>query len=125
VKKNRPAVAWRAVIIFYIILLGVITFLDQTNRVLRLSYWGLQVGLVSIGVLVLVVISWRFPGLSAQRGVLLAFAIGVLTIIPAVLMSLNPTGDFWPQYFTIGLSMAAGSFLGFLFINLISRLPKE
>ena len=124
-KYNRPIVAWRAITIFYLVLLGVITLLDYTNHLLQFSYWGLQVGLVTLGVLLLVGIGWRFPDLSAQRGMLLAFSIGVLTIIPAVLMSLNPPNDFWPQYFTIGLSMAAGSFLGFLFINLVSRLPKE
>ena len=124
-KRKPPVIAWRAVTIFSVILIVVVTILDQVNRALRFSYWGLQVGLISLGVLALVIIGWRFPDLSAQRWVLLAFGIGALTIIPAVLMSLNPPGDFWSQYFTIGLSMAAGSFLSFLFINLISRLPKE
>lgn len=124
-KRKRPIIAWRAVAIFYVILLGVITFLDSVNYVLTPAYWGTQVGLISVGIAILVLVGWRFPHLSAQRGVLLTFAVGILTIIPGVLMSLNPTGDFWTQYFGLGLSMAAGSFLGFLFINLISRLPKE
>ena len=123
--RRKPVIAWRAIIIFYVVLLIVITIVDQANNVLTWPYWGIQVGLISIGIAVLVLIGWRFPYLSAQRGVLLTFSVGVLTIIPGVLMSLNPIGNFWEQYFTIGLSMAVGSFLGFLFINLFSRLPKE
>ena len=123
--RGKPVIAWRAIIIFYIVLLIVITIVDQANNVLTWPYWGIQAGLISVGIVVLVLIGWRFPYLSAQRGVLLTFSIGVLTIIPGVLMSLNPIGDFWEQYFTIGLSMAVGSFLGFLFINLFSRLPKD
>ena len=125
VKRKRPIIAWRAVAIFYIVLLGVITFLDWVNHILTLSYWAAQVGLISVGVAVLVLVGWRFPHLSAQRGVLLTFAVGILTIIPGVLMSLNPSSQFWTQYFGIGLSMAAGSFLGFMFINLVSRMPDE
>ena len=124
-KRRRPIIAWRAVLIFYVVLLGVVTFLDWVNNVLILSYWLTQVGLITVGIAILVLVGWRFPHLSAQRGVLLTFAVGIVTIIPGVLMSLNPTGYFWSQYFSIGLSMAAGSFLGFLFINLVSRLPKE
>lgn len=122
---GTPVIAWRAVIIFYVTLLIVITIVDRANNVLSWSYWGTQVGLISVGLVALVLIGKRFPHLSAQRSVLLTFGIGVLTIIPGVLMSLNPIGDFWEQYFTIGLSMAVGSFLGFLFINLFSRLPKK
>ena len=122
---KQPVVAWRAVLIFYAVLLVVITVVDYVNGVLVFGYWFVQLGLISIGVATLVLVGWRFPHLSAQRGVLLTFSVSVMTIIPGVLMSLNPQGDFWPQYFNIGLSMAAGSFLGFLFINLVSRLPKE
>jgi len=125
VTRKQPVIAWRAVIAFYTVLLVVITVLDQINGVLTLAYWSMQVGLISAGIAVLVLVGLKFPHLSAQRGVLLTFAVGVLTIIPGVLMSLNPVGDFWPQYFNIGLGMAAGSFLGFVFINLVSRLPKE
>ncbi|MEM7034362.1 MAG: hypothetical protein AAF629_32765 [Chloroflexota bacterium] len=124
-KRRRHVIAWRAIFIFYVVLLVVITIIDAANGVLTLSYWGTQVSLVSLGVALLVLVGWWFPHLSAQRGVLLTFSVGVLTIIPGVLMSLNPPGDFWTQYFNIGLSMAAGSFLGFLFINLFSKLPKE
>lgn len=124
-RRRRPIIAWRAIVIFYIVLLGVITFVDWVNNVLTVSYWLTQVGLITVGIVILVLVGWRFPHLSAQRGVLLTFAVGIVTIIPGVLMCLNPTGYFWSQYFSIGLSMATGSFLGFLFINLVSRLPKE
>ena len=59
------------------------------------------------------------------QGVLLAFTVGVLTIIPAVLMSLGQSRDFWPQYFLIALGMAAGSFLGFVFVRLAGRLTSK
>ena len=124
-KRRRAPIAWRAILIFYVVLLAVITLLDEVNGVLTLSYWTTQVSLVSLGVSLLVLVGWWFPHLSAQRGVLLTFSVGVLTIIPGVLMSLNPVGDFWSQYFSIGISMAVGSFLGFLFINLTSKLPKD
>lgn len=124
-KRRQPVIAWRAIILFYLVLLIVITILDKANHVLSLRYWLMQAGLISLGVLVLVLAGWRFPHLSAQRGVLFTFAVGILTIIPGVLMSLKPPPNFWPQYFIIGLSMAVGSLLGFLFINFISRLPEE
>lgn len=124
-RRRRSTIAWRAILIFYIVLLAVITVIDAVNGVLTLSYWGTQVSLISLGISLLVITGWWIPHLSAQRGVLLTFAVGVITIIPGVLMSLNPPGEFWAQYFSIGLSMAAGSFLGFLFINLISKLPKD
>ena len=124
-RQSKPVLAWRAVLIFYGVLVIVITLLDYVNGIMVLSYWGIQFALISVGVLVLAFIGWKFPYLSAQRWVLLAFGVGVLTIIPGVLMGLNPPGEFWNQYFSVGLSMAAGSLLGFLFINLIGRLPKE
>jgi hypothetical protein len=65
------------------------------------------------------------PDLTAARGVLLAFTIGVLTIIPAVLMGLGNIPGFWPQYFSIALGMSAGSFLTFLFLKLSKRLPQD
>jgi len=124
-RKRRPVIAWRAVGIFYLVLVGIVTLLDRVNQLLTLPYWGTQIALITVGVAILVLVGWRFPHLSAQRGVLLTFAVGIMTIIPGVLLSLNPGSSFWTHYFSIGLSMAAGSFLGFLFINLISRLPDE
>lgn len=119
--RNRPVVAWRATIVFYLVLVAVITILDLLNQFFSPGSWAVQIVLITLGMGILTVISKKFPDLSAQRGVFLTFGIGVLTIIPAVLLSLTPSGDFWDQYFTIGLSMAAGSFLGFLFVKLYNR----
>ncbi|MFQ5577149.1 MAG: hypothetical protein ACE5G8_09215 [Anaerolineae bacterium] len=121
-KQQHSKQAWRATVVFYVVLLLVITILDWANQVLQLGYWGIQVGLITIGIILLWLVGRRFPDLSAQRGVFLAFSIGVLTIIPGVLMALKPGQDFWGQYFSIGLSMAAGSFLGFLFIKFAGKL---
>jgi len=124
-ERKRPVLAWRATIFFYLVLLFVVTILDWMNQVFSLAHWGIQIGLITLGVVSLVLIGRKFPDLSAQRGVLLAFSIGVLTIIPAVLMALAPPGDFWDQYFTVGLSMAVGSFLGFLFIKLYAKTANK
>jgi len=121
---KRPRPAWKATAVFYIVLVSVISLVDRSNGVTNLTYWATQVALITVGIAIFVAVGYRFPDLSAQRGVLLAFGIGVLTIIPGVLMALNPSSDFWNQYFSIGLSMAAGSFLSFLFIKLISRFSK-
>lgn len=121
-KKKRPIFAWRAVTAFYLVLIFIITLLDWVNQVLSLQYWAVQIGLTTIGIAIFVIIGYKVPDLTAQRGVLLAFSVGVLTIIPAVLMGLNISGNLWEDYFTIGLSMAAGSFLGFLFIKLTSKV---
>jgi len=117
-RYQRSKISWTALFIFYVVLLVVITFMDWKNHVLILKQWSIQVGLVTLGMAVLSVLGYRLSDLTAPRGSLLVFSVGILTIIPAVLLSLNPPGDFWAQYFTIGLSMAAGSFLGFLFIRL-------
>ncbi len=117
-----PKQSWRATLIFYIVLLLVVIILDWQNHILLLAHLGTQIGLITLGIIALALIGHKFPDLTAPRGVLLAFGIGVLTIIPGVLLALNPPGDFWSQYFTIGFSMAAGSFLGFLFIKLTRNL---
>jgi len=121
-KYSRSENAWRATVVFYVVLLLVISVLDWANNVLFLTYWLIQTGLITLGVGVFVVIGRKYRDLSAQRGVLLAFGVGVLTIIPGVLLAMNPPEEFWSQYFTVGLSMAAGSFLGFLFIKLFNKL---
>lgn len=121
-RRKRVQQAWGATIAFYLVLLIVVTILDSVNHVLTLPYWGTQIGLISVGVVIFVLVGRKFPDLSAQRGVLLAFGVGILTIIPGVLLSLNPPPDFWTQYFSIGLSLAAGSFLSFMFIKLFRRV---
>lgn len=123
-KNRKPPQAWTATIIFYLVLLGVVIVLDWINLVLVWPYWGIQIGLITLGIGLFALIGRRYPDLSAQRGVLLAFGIGVLTIIPGVLLSLNPPADFWSQYFSIGLSLAAGSFLSFLFIKLFAKISE-
>lgn len=119
--SRKPSASWSAFILFYIAMLIVITLLDWINGLLVWHYWGAQLGLMSLGVAVFAFIGWRVPNLTAEQGVLLAFTVGVLTIIPAVLMSLGQSIDFWPQYFLIALGMATGSLLGFIFVRLAAR----
>lgn len=121
-RHRQPHQSWSATIIFYLVLLLVITLVDWINNILMLDYWGIQVGLITVGIILFVLIGRWSTDLSSQRGVLLAFSIGILTIIPAVLMVFNPPGEFWGQYFTVGLSMAAGSLLGFVFIRLVNKV---
>ena len=116
--------SWGAFILFYLVLVAIITLLDWTNSLLALRYWGLQVGLVTVGVGIFAVVGVLTPELSATRGVLLAFTVGILTIIPAVLMGLG-IPRLWPQYFYIAFGMAAGSFLSFLFIRFTRKIPRE
>ena len=77
------------------------------------------------GVAIFAFIGWRAPNLKAQQGVLLAFTVGVLTIVPAVLMSLRQSPEFWQQYFLVAFGMAAGSFMGFLFVWFIDRFTSK
>jgi hypothetical protein len=106
-------------------MLAVIGALDWANGLLVWPYLSIQVGLMSMGVAVFAVIGWRVPELKAEQSVLLAFTVGALTIIPAVLMSLGETKGFWSQYFLIAFGMAAGSFLGFLFVQLAGRFTSK
>lgn len=117
--------SWVAFALFYLVLLLIITVLDWFNRVLTISYWGAQAGLISLGVGVLAIVGARLPDLSAARGVFLAFTIGILTIIPAVLMGLGRIPGLWSQYFSVALGMAAGSLLTFIFLKFITRLDKK
>jgi hypothetical protein len=120
---NRSS--WIAFGLFYAILIIIISILDAVNNVLRLSYWGVQIGLLTLGVALFAAIGSRFPDLSAIHGVLLAFTIGILTIIPAVLMGLGQIPGFWPQYFYIAFGMATGSLLTFAFIKLSKKIPDK
>ena len=123
---NKPGKSsWAAFVLFYIVLLLIVTILDWANHLLTLHYWGIQVILVTVGVGIFAVAGLWLPDLSAARGVLLAFTVGVLTIIPAVLMGLGDIPGFWPQYFSIAFGMAAGSFLTFLFLKLSKKLPPK
>ncbi|MBN1220340.1 MAG: hypothetical protein JXM69_15530 [Anaerolineae bacterium] len=117
--------SWSAFALFYVLLVIIVTVLDWVNSILTLSYWGTQVGLITLGVGVFAIFGIRTPDLSATRGVLLAFTVGILTIIPAVLMGLGRIPGMWPQYFYIALGMATGSFLSFLFIKLARKIPEK
>ena len=114
--------SWVAFGLFYIILVLIVTLLDTVNGVFELSYWTFQIALLTIGVTVFVFVGLRAPELTAARGVLLAFTIGILTIIPAVLMGLGRIPGLWPQYFYIAFGMAGGSFLTYLFLRFSQRL---
>ena len=116
--------SWVAFALFYLVLVAIITILDWVNNLLTLPYWGTQIGLVTLGVGIFAVVGILTPELSAARGVLLTFTIGILTIIPAVLMGLG-IPNLWPQYFYIAFGMAAGSFLSFLFLRLTKKIPGK
>ena len=122
---RKASVSWGAFILFYIILLVVTGILDWANQLMTWRYAGIQVGLMTIGVVIFAIIGWRAPEMNAQQGVLLAFTVGVLTIVPAVLMSLRQSPEFWQQYFLVAFGMAAGSFMGFLFVWFIDRFTSK
>jgi hypothetical protein len=124
--KTRSAkTSWFAFGLFYLVLLTIVSILDALNQVLTLPYWGTQIGLITLGVAVFALIGIHLPDLSAGRGVLLAFTVGILTIIPAVLMGLGNIPHLWPRYFSIAFGMAAGSFLTFLFLKFSKRLSPQ
>jgi hypothetical protein len=125
VGPRKPSASWSAFILFFVAMLIVIAVLDWVNGLLAWQYLSTQIGLMTAGVVIFAVIGWRMPKLRAEQGVLLAFTVGVLTIIPAVLMSLGQSRGFWPQYFLIALGMAAGSFLGFVFVHLAGRFTSK
>lgn len=123
--KKQQQSSWVAFGLFYFVLIVIITILDMVNGVFRLSYWGAQLVVVTIGVGIFVIIGRWLPDLSAARGIFLAFTVGILTIIPAVLMGLGPIPGLWPQYFYIAFGMAAGSFLTFLFLRVFRKVDKR
>jgi hypothetical protein len=116
--------SWVAFVLFYLVMVAIVTILDWANGLLTLPYWGLQVGLITLGVGIFAVVGIMTPELSAARGILLTFTVGILTIIPAVLMGLG-IPSLWPQYFYIAFGMAAGSFLSFLFIRFTKKIPNK
>ena len=122
--REHP-VSWRAILLFYATILGVIAALDVANDLLTKHHVIVQVGMVTLGVGIFALVGWRIPGIRAQHGVLLAFTVGVLTIIPAVLMGLGARSAFWPQYFLVASGMAGGSFLSFLFVRFAARFASN
>ncbi len=123
--NNKDRSSWGAFALFYITLIGIVTLLDIINDVLTLSYWGAQIGLISLGVGIIALMGTQIPDLSAGRGVFLTFTIGVLTIVPAVLMGLGRIPGLWPQYFYIAFGMSAGSFLTFLFMRFLPKMINK
>ncbi|MBN1993209.1 MAG: hypothetical protein JW953_10935 [Anaerolineae bacterium] len=117
--------SWVAFVLFYLVLASIVTILDWFNHVLTLPYWGAQIGLITVGVGVFAIVGIFTPDLSAARGVFLAFTVGILTIIPAVLMGLGKIPGFWPQYFYIAFGMAAGSFLTFVFLKFSKKITHK
>ncbi|MCS7261297.1 MAG: hypothetical protein NZ765_11030, partial [Anaerolineae bacterium] len=114
--------SWGAFALFYVLMLALIASLDWVNGLLRPLYYLTQAGLLTVGVGIFALCGWRFPAMQAEHSALLAFTIGVLTIVPAVLMSLRLMAEgFWTQYFLIAFGMASGSLLGFLFTVLAKR----
>ena len=118
---DRQNISWIAFGLFYIVLIIIVTVLDAVNDVLSTSYWVTQVILITVGVGIYLSVGYWVRNLTAAQSVFLAFSVGILTIIPAVLMGLGPIPGLWPQYFYIAFGMAAGSFLTFAFINFFKR----
>jgi hypothetical protein len=113
--------SWAAFILFYVAMIIVVSFLDWTNELMYWPLWLSQAALVTVGVAIFGLVGWRWPTLSPQAGVVLAFTVGILTIVPATLMGLGPVENLWPQYFLVALGMATGSMLGFLFVHIFSQ----
>ncbi len=113
--------SWITFLLFYVVLLLIVSILDAMNGLLTLRYWVIQVGLLTLGVGIFAVVGYFTTNLSATAGILLSFTVGILTIIPSVLMGLGDIPDFWEQYFSIAGGMAGGSFLTFLFIAFSER----
>lgn len=122
-KRGRSS--WIVFGLFYLTSLIIVSLLDDVNNVLTPSYWGAQVGLITVGVGLLALVGIRFPDISAGRTILLTFTIGILTIIPAVLMGLGRIPGLWPQYFYIAFGMATGSFLTLLFLNFSPKIMSK
>jgi len=125
VASHRPAnstASWGAFALFYVMMLMITAGLDWVNGVMRPTYYLAQAGLLTLGVGIFALVGWRLPHIRAEHSALLAFTIGVLTIVPAVLMSLGPMiAGFWSEYFLVALGMASGSVLAFVFVRLAAR----
>ena len=122
---RRPSASWAAFVLFFLTMVVVTVVLDWANGLLAMRYLAIQIGLIILGVGVFALVGWRVPQITAQQGALLAFTVGALTIIPAILMGLGDMPGFWPQYFLVASGMAAGSFLALLFVRLSDHLSKH
>lgn len=117
--------SWIAFVLFYVVLILVISVLDRVYGLMSLNYWLTQVGLLTIGVTIFALFAYFMPNLSPTASILLAFTIGIMTIIPALLMSLGDIPHFWSYYFSTAGGMAAGSFLTFLFLAFSRQVGKK
>ncbi len=124
-KSQLGKSSWIIFVLFYVVLLLIISILDSMNGLLTVRYWGIQTGLLTFGVGIFAIVGYFIPNLSATAGVLLAFTIGIMTIIPSVLMGLGDIPDFWKQYFSVAGGMAGGSFLTFLFLAFSKRFDLK
>jgi hypothetical protein len=113
--------SWAAFALFYLAMTALVSFLDWANQVFYWPLWLTQMGLVTLGMIIFGLVSWRWPVISPQVSAVLAFTVGILTIVPATLMGLGPIEGLWPQYFLVAFGMAAGSILGFLFVHTFSQ----
>ncbi len=122
---RRPSASWAAFVLFFLTMIVVTVVLDWVNGLLTMRYLAIQIGLIILGVGIFALVGWRIPQITAQQGVLLAFTVGALTIVPAILLGLGDFPVFWPHYFLVALGMAAGSFLALLFVRLSHHLSKH
>lgn len=122
---NESRSSWIAFGLFYAVLLFIVSVLDTVNEILSLRLIIAQIGLITVGVGIFAVAAVVVPNLSAAWSIVLAFAVGILTIIPAVLMGLGQVPDLWPQYFYVALGMAAGSLLTFFSLWYAKRITSQ
>lgn len=123
-KSQFGTSSWVALVLFYLILVLIVSVLDNFNGLLTVPYLAIQVVLLTVGVLIFMIVGYNIPNMTPIAGVLLAFTVGVLTIIPAILMGIGDIPGFWRQYFSIAGGMAAGSFLTFLFLGFSRKLSQ-
>ena len=69
-KTQSGKTSWIAFVLFYVVLISIVSILDALNNVLTLTYWGTQVGLITLGVGVFAIVGAHLPDLSATRAVL-------------------------------------------------------
>jgi hypothetical protein len=125
VTTKKPSISWIAFLLLFITMIVITGILDWVNGLLTPSYAGVQLGLITVGIAIFAVVGWRVPNLRAEYGAMLAFTVGIFTIVPAILMSLGKIAGFWPQYFLVAFGIAGGSLMGFAFVYLTRRISQR